>query len=174
MSRATLIVLLFSICLFGCSSTTKPVVWTSNDIAFTDFQYFDIQPVANATGHTVMQDIPAFLTDSLKQQFMARDLQLIDHRQAENEVLIVQSEILKYKFQFWTGPPPPAGNTIGLCILRTRLIQQTTGQVVGEIITTNQVNVGRGMLEAKSPDSLLQESAAQIAREVAKMRGPHD
>ena len=85
-------------------------------------------------------------------------------------VLIVQSEILKYKFQFWTGPPPPSGNTIGLCILRTRLIQQTTGHVVGEIITTNQVNVGRGMLEAKSPDSLLQESAAQIASEVAKMR----
>ena len=169
-----LIILFFSLCLFGCSSTTKPVVWKSSDIAFSDFQYFDIQPVANATGHTVMQNIPIFLTDSLKQQFVARDLQLIDHRQAENEVLIVQSEILKYKFQFWTGPPPPSGNTIGLCILRTRLIQKTTGHLVGEIITTNQVNVGRGMLEAKSPDSLLQGSAAQIAREVVKMRGPHD
>ncbi len=117
-----------------------------------------------------MQDILIFLTDSLKQQFVARNLQLVDGQQIGNEVLIVQSEILKYKFQFFTGPPPPSGNTIGLCILRTRLIQKTTGRIVGEIITTNQVNVGRGMLEAKTPDSLLQESAAQIAREVAKMR----
>lgn len=169
MPRVALIVLFF-LCHFGCSSTTRPVVWKSSDIVFSDFQYFDIQPVANATGHAVMQDIPDFLTDSLKQQFMARGLQLIDHRQAENAALIVQSEILKYKFQFWTGPPPPSGNTIGLCILRTRLMQQTTGLIVGEIITTNQVDVGRGMLEPKTPDSLLQESAAQIAREVAKMR----
>jgi hypothetical protein len=170
MSRATLIVLLFSICLFGCFSTTKPVVWTSNDIVFADVQYFDVQPVANATGHTVMQDIPIFLTNSLKQQFLARNLQLVDGQQIGNAVLIVQSEILKYKFQYFTGPPPPSRNIIGLCILRTRLIQERTGHVVGEIITTNQVDVGRGMLEAKSPDSLLQESAAQIAREVAKMR----
>ena len=170
MTRVALIVLLFSACLFGCSSTTRPVVWKSGDVVFSDFQYFDIQPVGNATGHTVMQDIPTFLTDSLKQQFVARNLQLVDGQRIGNEVLIVQSEILKYKFQFWTGPPPPSGNTIGLCILRTRLIQKTTGHLVGEIITTNQVNVGRGMLEAKSPDSLLQESAAQIAREVAKMR----
>ena len=170
MTRVVLIVLFFSLCLFGCSSTTKPVVWKSGDIIFSDFQYFDVQPVANATGHTVMQNIPIFLTDSLKQQFVARNLQLVDGQQIGNEVLIVQSEILKYKFQFWTGPPPPSGDIIGLCILRTHLIQKTTGLIIGEIITTNQVNVGRGMLEAKSPDSLLRESAAQIASEVAKMR----
>ena len=170
MPRLTLIALFFSLCLSGCSSTTKPVVWKSNNIIFSDFQYFDVQPVANATGHTLMQDIPVFLTDSLKQKFIARNLQLVDGQQTGSDVLVVQSEILKYKFQFFTGPPPPSRNIIGLCILRTRLIEKTTGQIVGEIITTNKVDVGRGMLEAKSPDSLLQESAAQIAREVAKTR----
>ena len=170
MTRVALVALFFSLCLLGCISTTKPVVWKSADIDFSDFQYFDVQPVANATGHTVMQDIPVFLTDSLKQQFMARGLQLVEDQQIESNVLVVQSEILNYKFQFFTGPPPPSRNIIGLCILRTRLIQNATSQIVGEIITTNQVDVGRGMLEAKNPDSLLRESAAQIAREVAKMR----
>ena len=170
MSRVTLIALLFSLCLLGCSSTTRPLAWKSSNVDFSEFQHFEIQPVANATGHTVMQDIPTFLTDSLKQQFMARNLQLVDGQQAGNEVLIVRSEILKYKFQYFTGPPPPSRNIIGLCILRTRLIQKTTGQIVGEIITTNQIDVGRGMLEPKTPDSLLQESAAQTASEVANMR----
>ena len=86
------------------------------------------------------------------------------------KILVVQSEILNYKFQFFTGPPPPSRDIIGLCILRTRLLDKKTGFIVGEIITTNKIDVGRGMLEPKSPDSLLQESAAQIAREVVKMR----
>ena len=174
MPRASLITLLFCLCLFGCSSSTGPVVWTSNDIVFADFQYFDIQPVANATGHTIMQNIPIFLTNSLKQQFMARNLQITNGQQTGSNILVVQSEILSYKFQFFTGPPPPSRNIIGLCILRTRLIQEKTGHIVGEIITTNQVDVGRGMLEAKSSDSLLQGSAAQVAREVVEMRGHHD
>ncbi len=170
MLRVTFIALFISLCLLGCSSTTNPLAWKSNNVDFSEFQNFDIQLVANATGHAVMQDILTFLTGSLKQQFLARDLQLVDGRQTENQVLVVQSEMLKYKFQFFTGPPPPSRDIIGLCILRTRLIQKTTGLIVGEIITTNRVDVGRGMLEPKTPDSLLRESAAQIAREVAKMR----
>ena len=170
MPRVTLIILLFTLCLLGCSSTTKPVVWTSSDIVFADFQFFDIQPVINATGHKVMQDTLTFLHDSLKKQFMARNLQIIDGRQTGDDVLVVQTEILNYKFQFFTGPPPPSRNIIGRCILRTQLIDKTTDQIVGEIITTNQVDVGRGMLEHKTPDSLLRRSAAQIATELAKMR----
>ena len=87
MPRLTLIALFFSLCLFGCSSTTKPVVWKSNDIIFSDFQYFDVQPVANATGHTLMQDIPGFLTDSLKQTFIARNLQVVDGQQTGSDVM---------------------------------------------------------------------------------------
>ena len=170
MQRASLITFLFCLCLFGCSSSTGPVVWQSDHVIFSDFQFFHIQPVINATGHNVMQDTLTFLHDSLKQQFMARNLQIIDGRQTGTDVLVVQTEILKYKFQFFTGPPPPSRNIIGRCILRTQLIDKTTGQIVGEIITTNQVDVGRGMLEHKTPDSLLRRSATQIATELAKMR----
>ena len=170
MPRASFITLLFCLCLFGCSSSPGPVVWKSDHVIFSDFQFFHIQPVINATGHNVMQDTLTFLHDSLKQQFMARNLQIIDGRQTGNVVLVVQTEILKYKFQFFSGPPPPSRNIIGRCILRTQLIDKTTDQIVGEIITTNQVDVGRGMLEHKTPDSLLRRSAAQIATELAKMR----
>lgn len=174
MPRVSLFTVLFCLCLFGCSSSPGPVAWKNDKFVFSDFQIFHIQPVINATGHHVMQDTLTFLHRSLRQQFMAKNLQIIDGRQTGNDVMVVQTELLNYKFQYFTGPPPPSGNIIGRCILRTRLIQETTGVVVGEIITTNQVDVGRGLLEAKSPDSLLQGSAAQVAREVAKMRGPHD
>ena len=171
MPRVSLFTLFFCLCLFGCSPSPGPVAWKNDKFVFSDFQYFDIQPVINATGHHVMQDPMAFLHGSLRQQFMARNLQIIDGRQTGDDVLVVQTELLNYKFQYFTGPPPPSGNIIGRCILRTRLIQETTGVVVGEIITTNSVDVGRGMLEQKTPDSLLRRSAEQIATEVVKMRG---
>ena len=174
MPRVILIILLCSLCLYGCSHNNKPVAWKANKFVFSDVQYFDIQPVINATGHHVMQDTLTFLHDSLGQQFMARNLLPVEGRQTGNDVLVVQTELLSYKFQYFTGPPPPSGNIIGRCILRARLIQETTGAVVGEIITTESVDVGRGMLEQKTPDSLLRRSAAQIATEVAKMRGSLD
>jgi len=167
MPRVSLITVFFCLCLYGCSHTNKPVAWKSDKV---DFQLFDIQPVINATGHNVMQDTLTFLHDSIKQQFKARNLQIIDGRQNGNDVVVVQTEILTYKFQNFTGPPPPSRNIIGLCILRTRLIDKATVQIVGEIITTEKVDVGRGMLEHKTPDSLLRKSAAQIATELAKMR----
>lgn len=169
MPRVSLFNLFFCLCLFGCSPSTGPVVWQSDQVVFADFQFFAIPPVINSTGHHVMQDTLTLLHDSLKQQFKARNLQIIDGRQTGNDVLIVQTEILTYKFQYFTGPPPPSRNIIGLCILRTRLVE-TTGKIVGEIITTDKVDVGRGMLEHKTPDSLLRRAAAQIATEVAKMK----
>ena len=174
MPRVILVILLCSLCLYGCSHNNKPVVWKSDHVVFADFQFFAIQPVINATGHHLMQDTLTFLHDSLVQEFMDRNLQPVHGRPTGNDVLVVQTEILNYKFQYFTGPPPPSGNIIGQCILRTRLIQETTGVVIGEIITTNRVDVGRGMLEHKTPDSLLLRSAAQIATEVAKMRGSLD
>ena len=174
MTRVILVILLCALCVYGCSHMNKPVVWKADHVVFADFHFFAIQPVSNATGHHVMQDTLTFLHGSLEQQFVARNLQPPDSRQTGNDVLVVQTEILNYKFQYFTGPPPPSGNIIGQCLLRTRLIQETTGVVIGEIITTNRVDVGRGMLEHKTPDSLLLRSAAQIATEVAKMRGSLD
>jgi len=102
---------------------------------------------------------------SLEEEFEAKNLQLTDSWHTESHVLIVQSEVLQYKFQFFTGPPPPSGDIVGLCVIRTQLLHQSSNQIVAEIITVNQIDVGRGMLEPKGPESLLQEFAVPIAFE---------
>ena len=39
MPRVILVIFLYSLCLFGCSSTNGPVAWKSDKIVFSDFQF---------------------------------------------------------------------------------------------------------------------------------------
>lgn len=88
----------------------------------------------------------------------------------------MQPEILEYKvkfypkpYQLFIGPPPPSVTNTGLCLVRTRLFEPASNQVVAEVITLKKLYLGKGLLEAKNPDYLLKELAAMIAKEVAKM-----
>ena len=167
--RSGIFTLLFTFFLLGCSSTTKPLVWKAEDVALSDFTVFEIQPVLNATDKYIDQGILSILTVYLKEQFEVKNLHLIDPTLTKSKVLGVQSEILVYEVKLFMSPAPPAKNMTALCVLRTRLFQQSSGNVVAEIITVNKSNVGQGLFEPKSPEYVLKKSAAAVAKEVAKM-----
>jgi len=167
MLRTAVIVFLSLLCFAGCSSTTKSLTWKSNNIAISNFKSFAIQPVSNATGGVLSEEVLSSLTLLLRDRFNAENLQLADSRTSVSDSLAVQSEILEYKFQYFTGPPPPSGTTSGLCIVRTQLLQKPANIPMAEIITFNKMDVGQGMLELKEPGELLRKSAATIAKEVA-------
>lgn len=167
--RSGVFTLLFTFFLLGCSSTTKPLVWKAEDVAISDFKAFEIQPVLNATDKYIDQEILSILTEYLKEQFEVKNLQLIDPTQTKSEVLTVQSEILVYEVKLFMSPAPPLKNMMALCILRTRLVQKSSSNVVAEIVTVNKINVGQGLFEPKSPEYVLKKSAAAVAKEVAKM-----
>ncbi|MCW8858232.1 MAG: hypothetical protein OQK97_00820 [Deltaproteobacteria bacterium] len=169
MLRTAIIAFLSILCLSGCSSTTKSLTWTSSNVVISDFKAFDIQPVSNATGGTISEEVLSSLTQLLRYRFKVENLQLTDSRPTGIDSLTVQSEVLEYKFQYFTGPPPSSGNKSGLCIVRTRLLQKPANSPVAEIITFYKVDVGQGMLEPKTPEYLLKEVATTIAQEVAKM-----
>jgi len=161
--------LLFTFFLSGCAPTTKPLVWKARDVAISDFNAFEIRPVLNATGKKIEQEILFFLTSHLREQFGVNNLELNGSGQTKSEVLTVQSEILLYEVKSFMSPAPPAKNVIARCILRTRLYQESSADITAEIITINQIDVGQGLLTPKNPERVLQESAAAVAREVAKM-----
>jgi hypothetical protein len=167
--RTVPLTLLLAVYLAGCAPTTRPVVWKAEDLVLGVETVFDVRPVANSTGHVVSPAVMSLLTEHLRQQFVKYDLPLADAPQPDGDVLSVQTEILAYKFQFFTGPPPPSGHTTGLCILRTRLLEKSSDRLVAEIVTVNRVNVGQGLLEPVNPDRFLRESSAKVAREVAGM-----
>jgi hypothetical protein len=179
--RTGIIVSLFAFLLLGCSSTTKPLVWKAKGVVISNFKGFEIQPVFNATGIDIDEEIMSFLTASLKERFNSENLQLTDPLQKADEVLIVKGEILVYKVKMYVSPPPPVRNTLwvstgpplkkmnSLCVLRTRLLQKSSNHVVAEIVTVTEVAVGRGLLTPKDPTHILKESAAAVAQTVANM-----
>jgi hypothetical protein len=172
--RTGIIALLFTLCLFGCS-TTKPIVWKAQDISFTDFKAFEIRPVFNATGKSVKQDILSFLTASLKEEFELQNLQLADATQPTSRVLVVQSDILVYTTSKQVTGKQVATASGGAywlaqCSLLTRLINKSTSNVVARISTTNEFGVK--LREYENHERILKKSAATVATEVAKLMKP--
>jgi len=172
--RTGIIVLLFTLCLFGCS-TTKPVVWKAQDISFSDFKAFEIRPVFNATGKSVKQDILSFLTASLKEQFELQNLQLTDGTQTESRVLVVQSDILvittsKQATGKQVATASGGAYRIAQCSLLTRLINKSTSNVVARISTINEFGVK--LQEYGTHERILKKSAETVAKEVVQIMQP--
>ena len=173
--RIGFISLLFTLCLFGCS-TKKPQVWVDQDVSLGTFKAFEIQPVFNASDRPVKQDIMAFLTFYLKEQFKVQNLPLSDNRQTKSGILMVQSDMLVYEPSRSSGNLNIAmGGTgatrLARCILRTELIDKSTNKVVAKILTIKEVGVGT--MGYETHEWILKESAAAVAKEVAQMMQPN-
>ena len=174
-SRTGVIALLITLCLSGCS-TTKPVAWKAQDVSFAEFKAFEIQPVFNATDRPVKQDVLSFLAFYLKEQFKVQNLPLTDTPKTKTGVLVVQSDILVYEASQpantgfsdigWSGAP----RTVSRCTIRTSLSDKSTGQVVAIILTVK--GFGMGGIGYETHEWILKESAAAVAKEVAKIMQP--
>jgi len=169
--RTGIIALLVTLCLSGCSAT-KPVIWKARDVSFSHFRSFEIHPVANATDKIVKNDVMTFLTVFLKEQFQVHNLQLADSRLNKSEVLIVQSDILVYEAHKLVNTSQSFINTTGAarkaqCSLRTRLVDKSTNNLVAVILTVNEVAIGT--IGYETHEWILKESAAAVAKEVARI-----
>ena len=170
--RTGIIFLLFTLCLSGCSAT-KPMVWKAQDVSFTNFNAFEIRPVSNVTGTPVKKEILSFLTEYLKEQFKAQNLQLIDAPQTKNGVLSVQSDITVF------GKKVVSYNYVGgrqqyiiQCNLRTRLVDKSTTYVVARILTNTEIGVES--IGYESYKWIMKKSAEAVAKEVAKVMQPRE
>ena len=167
--RTKLFILFMTLVIWGCSSTSKVVVWQAKDVAVANYKAFEVQPVINARGKPIRQDTLDFLTVVLQEEFEKINLQLSESLQTRNEILTVQTEILAYEPNRLHRLTPSFESGKALCILRTRLFQKSLLNAVGEIVTIKEINVGIGLFEPTKPEYVLKESAAVVAKEVAKM-----
>ena len=167
--RTFVTTLILTLCLFGCSPTTRPLVWKAKGVDINNFSAFEIQQAINPTGKRIEQEILSLLTAYLIDEFEVKNLQLIDYPQTKSNVLTVRTEILVYEVKLFMSPAPPLKDKIAQCILRTRLYQKSSNIVVAEIVTVNQIDVGQGLFEPKNSEDVLKESAAAVAAEVAKI-----
>lgn len=169
-SRTGILLIILIHCLSGCSSIRKSYVWTADPQTISESTEFEIRQTADLSGMVVSQKLLTYLTDSLREEFTSRHLRIAGSANADGQVLIVQTEILVYKFQAFTGPPPPSRNIVGLCILLTRLVRKDANRPSVEIRTINQIDVGRGLLEPKNPEELLQKVAVFVAENVSDLQ----
>jgi hypothetical protein len=180
-SRTAVIILLLAYWLSGCYPEIHPSAWQDKTVSMAHFSAFDIQPVTNSTGKPISQDILTFLTITLKEKFADNNLHLADSSGSDGDVLLVQAEILVYEVKNLEDPSPlnyPFFQPRSIferfrtaeCVLHTRLINKSTGTVVGEITASSKIDVEADAFRPNSVEFLLQELAAAVAKEVTTMK----
>ena len=158
---------------FGCTPAGKSVVWQDPDASFAVYQVFVIMPVFNATGKPIADDNLALLTSLLKEQMRKNQLLVADSPPAGHGVLTVRSELLAYDVSgsvFGTNLFGTYSGGTYRCTVRTLLVEQTTGQVVGRIVGTREMDVF--YYSSRVDRRLLKAMAEEIAGKVATLMQP--
>jgi hypothetical protein len=165
--KLNVVVVLFSLALFGCTAVGKPTTWKDEGFQFADISVFIIKPIQNKTGKTFQTDIPSILAAHLKIQFEEKGLTVVEETSNALDALTVESELLVYAegnaFKRWLAPG--AGKT--QCTLKSKLINQSN-ILVAEIVVAKEVGAG-GLYSVGADEWILREVAADIADQVYKI-----
>lgn len=172
--RTGIIILFFTLCLCSCTKT-QLVVWNDQNVSFSNFETFEIMPVANATKSPIKQTELSFLTTQLKEQFKVQNLKINDAKQIKNGVLVVRSAIILYGvstdiFKSQQITPNLTHITKIRCRIRTRLIDKSTNHDVAKIITDKEMSVF--FVLPKTYKRILKKSATAVTKEVVRIMTP--
>jgi hypothetical protein len=155
----------------------KTISWTTHGESFTEFTAFDIQPIIYDEGIIVDQGVLSYWNDQIKEEFKLQNLQLTNDPRDRNGVLIVKSIILTYEYKvisvlYLQG----SRNGVMRCTIRTTLVNKSTGNVVGEIVTDKETGTLIAIDQRITPSGLdegakwnLKKSAEAVAKEVANI-----
>lgn len=184
--------LVMMLLLSGCAARTiEPVVWTNPQASIKDYQVFQLWPVFNATGGPVDATVLSSLSAYLEDEFKALGLELQPGQAVQEELdyqadqvvpeevsglLAVNSDLVLYQPQerqsFYRSWPVGAVPVEIRCTLRTRLVDKAAKRPVAEISVTRSktyTTVSAGRSDARQ--LILQETAAALANEVARLLG---
>jgi hypothetical protein len=171
------ILLTVSMLLSGCAElVSQPAVWKHPEKSFSDYSAFEIRPVFNATGQPIDALVSDSLTTLLKESFAENYLEVIDGSESSLGILTVHSDLLVYFPQehvesfklLWA-----LGWGKSICVLRSRLIDKATSQIVSEITVVKETNTGDLYLNQKSVDNisnwLLRGVSVATTQEIVKL-----
>ena len=168
--RPVIIAILFTFCISGCT-LTKPEVWKAKDVSFTQYKAFEILPVINVSGTPITQDELSIYNTNLKDQLRKQNLQITDTPQTSDVTLNLKSKILNYGFkEIYPPTPMSTANMIRVasCTILTSLIDKSTNTILAEIKTITEYDTDIS-IELNANIWILKESAADVAKEVAKI-----
>jgi hypothetical protein len=160
------LILTLFVMIAGCE-TTKPMVRMEEGRSLAKYRTVNVLPVMNKTGETFELDVTAELTHYLKSRFRDKGYMIVEGSEAQGSTLVVKSSILAYKpgsaSKRWLFPG--AGAT--QLTVKTLLIDEKTGETIGEMVTAESV-AGGGLFSVGADKSILKVVAKAIVDYIDK------
>jgi hypothetical protein len=122
--------------LSGCAAEPAPLA-TEPGVSLAGRTNIAVAPASNDTGQNYDFDLTGTFTEDLKSALLAKGYTVIDTKAAPPDALIIQCSFLSYV------PGNAAAKIVGAgrseARVKTTVVDQKTGQVVGDLLTTKQI-----------------------------------
>lgn len=168
---ATVLVLL---ALSGCAAfaRSEPIVYWDPRAPRID-RPLVVEPAVNATGFALDPDIAGTVADELRTRLRDRNLIRDSASGSTADAIAVRTFVIAYDpgnaVQRWAAP----GWGTTYCTLRTTLVDQRTGETVGEIVVDKSVGVG-GFYTVGADRWIVGATVDEIADEIARKLGTEE
>lgn len=153
--------------LASAAHAVETLVLMEKGASLTGYQAVEVLPVSNDTGKTFEEkfDVAATLTEFIREQLEEDGYVIVVQPPTSTECLVLRSSLVTYQpgsaAKRWVG----GGAGITQATLRTTLIDNRTGEMLGEIVAAGQVTAG-GFYTVGAKKSILKRLAKGIAKEL--------
>lgn len=159
------VLLLFASAAHG----VETLVLMERDVSLTRYRAVEVLPVSNDTGKTFEKkldfDVAATLTEFIRAELRESGYVIVERPSTTGECILVRSSLVAYQpgsaGMRWVG----GGAGITQATVRATLIDNRTGEMLGEIVAAGQVTVG-GLYTVGANKNILKRLAKGIAKEL--------
>jgi Domain of unknown function (DUF4410) len=151
----------------GCTAPSPPELTMQPGASLSASTLLAVAPASNDTGQTYELDITGVFTDDLRSALRSKGYTVADSNTAPPNAVIVQCSFISYApgnaAQRWIFPGlGPTEATV-----KTSLIDENTGNVLGGMLTRKEVT-GGGLLSVGAYKFILQHVANDVADAIDK------
>lgn len=149
----------------------EAIVWIAEDVSLKGYKQVELQPVSNDTGKNYEVDVAALMNKTIRNNLEAAGLRVLEpNKSPESDVIGLQNSLVEFIPGSVGGRWVGLGRGASVCILRTFVIDDTSGEIVAEIISAKVVDTG-GIFSAGAEKTVPKGVAKRTAGEVAKLVG---
>ena len=134
------------------------------DASLKDYNVIELMPAINETGETFEFNVIEELTEKVALRLSEKGY-IVEKTTMSEEALVIKNSLMSYKpgnaFERWLMP----GAGVTQATVKTTLIDKKTGDVLGEMVTSESVSAG-GLYSAGAYKTILDTIAKGIAKEI--------
>ena len=149
----------------------EAIVWLAEGVSLKGYKQLELHPVINDTGKNYEFDVAALMTQTIRSNLELAGLEVLEpNENPQRNVIGLQNRLVEFIPGSVGGRWVSFGLGAAVCILRTLVVDDASGEIVAEIISAKVVDEG-GLFTAGAEKTVPKGVAKRAAGEVAELVG---